>query len=73
MQNPETGTAAPPQPTWSPPASPPPPRGSEYAQLSRQIKQAGLLERRRGYYICKIAVNALLLAGGWAAFVLVGN
>jgi fatty acid desaturase len=24
-------------------------RGSEYAQLPRQIKQAGLLERRRGY------------------------
>ena len=27
-----------------------PRRGSEYAQLSRQIKQAGLLERRSGYY-----------------------
>ena len=36
-------------------------RGSEYAQLSRQIKQAGLLERRSGYYLWKIAVTAVLL------------
>jgi fatty acid desaturase len=48
-------------------------RGSEYAQLSRQIKQAGLLERRPAYYAGKIAVTAGLLAAGWAAFVLVGN
>jgi hypothetical protein len=31
------------------PASPAPRRGSEYAELARQIKQAGLLERRPGY------------------------
>ena len=48
-------------------------RGSEYAQLSRQIKQAGLLERRPAYYVAKIAVTVGLLAAGWAAFVLVGN
>jgi hypothetical protein len=30
------------------PASSAPRRGSEYAQLSRQIKEAGLLERRGG-------------------------
>jgi fatty acid desaturase len=48
-------------------------RGSEYAQLSRQIKQAGLLERRPAYYVAKIAVTVVLLAAGWAAFVLVGN
>jgi hypothetical protein len=48
-------------------------RGSQYAELSRQVKQAGLLERRTGYYIWKIAVNTALLVGGWAAFVLVGN
>ena len=50
-----------------------PPRGSEYAQLSRQIKQAGLLERRSGYYTWKIAATAALLIGGWVVFVLVGN
>jgi fatty acid desaturase len=48
-------------------------RGSEYAQLSRHIKQAGLLDRRPRYYGWKIAVTAALLAAGWAAFVLVGN
>ncbi len=58
-------------------AAPPPAtatrRGSEYAQLSRQIKQAGLLERRPRYYIWKIALTTAFLAAGWAAFVLVGN
>jgi fatty acid desaturase len=48
-------------------------RGSEYAELSRQVKQAGLLQRRPGYYAWKIAVNTALLAAGWAAFVLVGD
>ena len=48
-------------------------RGSEYAQLSRQVKQAGLLERRPGYYIWKIATIVVLLAAGWAAFVVVGD
>jgi len=47
--------------------------GSEYAQLSRQVKQAGLLELRPGYYIWKIATIVVLLAAGWAAFVLVGD
>jgi fatty acid desaturase len=53
--------------------APPARRGSEYAQLSRQIRHAGLLERRSKYYIWKIAITAGLLAAGWAAFVLVGN
>ncbi len=48
-------------------------RGSEYAQLSRRIKQAGLLERRSGYYIWRIALTIAALAAGWTAFVLVGN
>jgi len=50
-----------------------PQRGSDYAQLSRQVKQAGLLERRPGRYVWKITATAALLAGGWAAFVLVGD
>ena len=29
-------------------------RWSEYTQLSRQIKQAGLLDRRRGWYLARI-------------------
>ena len=48
-------------------------RGSEYAQLSRQIKEAGLLERRGGYYAWKIAATAVALAAGWTVFVMVGN
>ena len=59
-----------PRPALTPPARQ---RGSEYAQLSRQIKQAGLLERRPGYYVWKIAATAVLLAAGWAVFVLVGD
>ncbi len=55
------------------PASPAPRRGSEYAELSRQVKQAGLLERRPGYYAWKIAVTIGLLAAGWAAFAVVGD
>src|SRR4029453_3969818 len=51
------------------------PRGrwSEYTQLSRQIRQAGLLDRRRGWYAAKIAINLALLAAGWAVFALLGQ
>ncbi|GAA2603224.1 acyl-CoA desaturase [Actinomadura fulvescens] len=48
-------------------------RGSDYAVLSRRVKQAGLLDRRPGYYSFKIGVNLLLLAAGWAAFALIGR
>lgn len=47
-------------------------RGSDYAQLSRSVRAAGLLRRRHGYYSVKIAVNLLLLAAGWAVFFLLG-
>jgi fatty acid desaturase len=47
--------------------------GSDYARLSRAVRQAGLLNRRTGYYVLRIAITGLLLAAGWAAFVLVGN
>jgi fatty acid desaturase len=48
-------------------------RWSEYTQLSRQIKQAGLLDRRRGWYGARIGLNLALLAAGWAAFAVVGE
>jgi fatty acid desaturase len=57
-------------------AGPTPPRTgrwSQYAQLSRQVKQAGLLDRRHGYYTAKIGLNLALLAAGGAAFVLLGD
>jgi fatty acid desaturase len=48
-------------------------RGSEYAELSRRIRQSGLLERRHAYYVSKIALNVLLLAAGWIALFRFGD
>ena len=48
-------------------------RWSEYALLSGQLKQAGLLDRRRGYYAARIGLNLALLAVGLAAFVVLGD
>jgi fatty acid desaturase len=48
-------------------------RWSEYTQLSRQIKQAGLLDRRHGYYTAKLILNLVLLAAGGAAFAALGD
>ncbi len=48
-------------------------RGSDFADLMRRVKAAGLLERRPGYYAAKIAVTGGLLATGWAGFVLIGD
>ena len=48
-------------------------RWSEFTQLSRQIKQAGLLERRHGWYAAKIGLNLALLAAGWVAFAVIGE
>jgi fatty acid desaturase len=47
--------------------------GSEYAELSRLVREAGLLHRRTLYYTWKIVVTVGALAAGWAAFVVVGN
>ena len=49
------------------------PRGSEYAVLSRQVRQAGLLDRQLRYYGWKIATTGAALAAGWTAFALIGN
>ncbi len=65
-------------PAWSGQLLPPgsaasAPRGSEYAELSRQIRRAGLLERRPRSYASKITLTVVLLAAGWAAFVVLGD
>src|SRR5258707_14614463 len=52
---------------------PPRPRGSDFAILSRQVRQAGLLNRRLRYYTWKIALTATALVLGWAAFAAVGD
>lgn len=46
---------------------------SDYAALCGQIRQAGLLRRRAGWYFTRIALNIVLFAAGWTAFVLVGD
>jgi len=50
-----------------------PPRGSAYAELSRQIKDAGLLERRPASYALRIAAAVAMCVVAVAALVLIGN
>jgi fatty acid desaturase len=48
-------------------------RWGEYTQLSRQVRQAGLLERRRGWYVARIGLNLALLAAGGVGFAALGD
>jgi fatty acid desaturase len=48
-------------------------QGSDYSELSRRVKAAGLLARRPGYYTLKITITVALFVGGWVAFVLIGS
>jgi fatty acid desaturase len=47
--------------------------GSLYAGLMREVRDAGLLERRYGRYLAKIAVTGGLFVLGWGLFVVLGN
>lgn len=47
--------------------------GSDYARLTRRITEAGLLERRPGYYALRLGVVVGLLAAGWGAFLALGD
>jgi fatty acid desaturase len=51
-----------------------PPRRSrsDYAELSARIRDAGLLERRPGYYAATFALTLAVFAAGWTAFALIG-
>jgi fatty acid desaturase len=49
------------------------PRGSDYARLSRMVREAGLMERQPGRYGWRIGITVALLAAGWAGFVLIGD
>jgi fatty acid desaturase len=46
--------------------------GSDYSELSRRVKAAGLLRRRPGYYTMKVSTTFGLYVAGWVAFVLLG-
>ncbi|MFY1617498.1 fatty acid desaturase family protein [Micromonospora sp. WMMD736] len=48
-------------------------RGSDYAQLSRRISQAGLLERRPASYVARIVLTLGAFVAGWVAVALVGD
>jgi fatty acid desaturase len=48
-------------------------RGSDYARLSRAVRQAGLMDRRPGESAWRIAITLVLLAAGWVAVVLVAD
>jgi fatty acid desaturase len=76
MRSRESATDAAGPPARPYPAAPPTPgpaRGTDYAELSRLVRQAGLLERRRWRYVWRITVTVTLLAGGWAVFVRLGD
>jgi fatty acid desaturase len=63
--------------TTAPPQTPPKTRGtaasSSYAQLLRTVRDAGLLRRRRSFYITLFAALALGVAGAATGFVLLGD
>jgi fatty acid desaturase len=48
-------------------------RGSDFTALSRRVKAARLLDRRRGHYLARIAITLVVFATCWAAFALVGD
>ncbi|MPQ98205.1 acyl-CoA desaturase [Modestobacter sp. I12A-02628] len=46
---------------------------SDYSELSRQIRDAGLMDRRPGWYLATIGTTVGVYAAGWAAFVVIGE
>ncbi|MFC4127778.1 fatty acid desaturase family protein [Nocardia rhizosphaerae] len=55
---------------------PPAPRrraDSDYARLLRQVSEAGLMDRRPGYYAARLGLVGGAFIAGWASFVLVGD
>ena len=46
---------------------------SDYTDLARQMQDAGLMQRRYGYYSAKVGGLVLAMAGAGAAFVLLGD
>ncbi|GAB3169705.1 fatty acid desaturase [Micromonospora palomenae] len=48
-------------------------RGSDYADLSRQVRAAGLLERRRGHYTVRIGLVVASFVGLWGLFARLGE
>jgi fatty acid desaturase len=49
------------------------PRSGDFAALSREVRRAGLLDRRRVYYVVRMVLNLVVFAAGWVAFVAIGD
>jgi fatty acid desaturase len=45
----------------------------DFRTLSMNVRQAGLLDRRLGYYWVKVVLTIAAFSGGWAGFLLLGN
>ncbi len=45
---------------------------SDFRSLTSQVRAAGLLGRRLGYYWTRIAATCVIFAGAWGAFVILG-
>ncbi len=45
----------------------------DFGVLARQVREAGLLNRRPGYYGAKIPLTIAAFGAGFAGLVLVGN
>jgi fatty acid desaturase len=60
-------------PAESPAAAPHKRPSTEFAELTRSVRQAGLLQRRTGYYALKIGLTLAVLAATWAVFIYLGD
>ncbi|MDQ0377692.1 fatty acid desaturase family protein [Amycolatopsis thermophila] len=47
--------------------------GSDFARLSQRVKQAGLLNRRPGYYAVRAGLVTVLFACSWTLFAWIGD
>ncbi|MFE2581185.1 fatty acid desaturase family protein [Streptomyces sp. NPDC059378] len=50
-----------------------PDAGSDFARLTQRITEAGLLQRRPGYYTVRLGLVTGLLAAAWTTFVVLGD
>src|SRR4051794_9665957 len=48
-------------------------KGSDFAPLLREVKDAGLLDRRTASYLIAIGLNVLLIGATCAGIILLGN
>jgi fatty acid desaturase len=48
-------------------------RGTDFAELARRVRSAGLLTPRAGHYTARIAITALGYLAGWTGVILLGE